>query len=243
MFRLAMPSVVKPLHVQWWEAALAVPLFLVVVLFLVAGDFAAAVVLVAVATLILLWRAEIVERNVAGGYARVRGWVLMTQWLAMAAIYAVIVGVFWVAKRDHWSHTTPGVVAVYASAGLAFFLVREMLRRGDKAFDYSVVVRPRSVLRMRLSLFGRWDGTSFTTSGRTRVATWITLSWRQTLRSQSRPKADGRLRELVGKRWRTQHGRKRNTAVRGSTVCCVCSQTRRRQRKRLDTHGLLASTS
>jgi hypothetical protein len=134
----AVRSVVKRLQVRWWEAALAVPLLLVVVLFLVARDFVAAVVLVAVATLTFLWRAEIVERNIAGGYARVRGWVLITQWFAMAAIYVVIVGVFWVAHRDHWSHTRPGVVAVYASAGLAFFLAREMLRRGDEAFNYLV---------------------------------------------------------------------------------------------------------
>lgn len=132
----AIPSDVKPLQIRWWEAALAVPLVLLVLLFLVAHQFVQAVVLSAVGALLLMWRAEIVERNVAGGYARVTGWVLITQWSAMAAIYLVIVGVFWVAHRDHWTQTRAGVVAVYASAGLAFFLAREMARRGDEAFDY-----------------------------------------------------------------------------------------------------------
>ena len=83
-----------------------------------------------------MWRAEIVERNVAGGYARVRGWILMTQWAAMAANYIIIVGIFIVANRDHWTRSRPGLVAVYASAGLAFFLAREMMRRGDDALDF-----------------------------------------------------------------------------------------------------------
>jgi hypothetical protein len=127
---------VKPLRVRWWEAALTVPLTLLVLLFLVSRQFVQAIVLTALGALALMWRAEIVERNVAGGYARVRGWVLIVQWTAMAAIYAVIVGVFWFANRNHWTHSRPGVVAVYASAGLAFFLAREMMRRGDEAFDY-----------------------------------------------------------------------------------------------------------
>ena len=127
---------VKPLEVEWWEAVLAIPLVLVAVIFLVARQYVSAAVLVAVSAIALTWRAQIVERNVAGGYAKVRGWLLITQWFAMGAIYAIIVGVFWIGSRDHWTRTRPGLVAIYASGGLGFFLAREMMRRGDEALDY-----------------------------------------------------------------------------------------------------------
>jgi hypothetical protein len=126
----------KLLQFRWWDVALLIPIALVTLLFLVARQFVQATVLLAIGALVLVWRAEIVERNVAGGHARVRGWVLVVQWLAMGSIYAVIVGVFWVASRSHWTRTRPGLVAVYACVGLAFFLAREMMQRGDKAFDY-----------------------------------------------------------------------------------------------------------
>jgi hypothetical protein len=54
----------------------------------------------------------------------------------MAINYIVIVGIFVIANRDHWTHSRQGLVAVYASAGLGFFLAREMSRRGDEAIDY-----------------------------------------------------------------------------------------------------------
>lgn len=131
-----MPKQLRAIRARWWEAMWAIPLALLVVLFLVGGETVAGAVLLAVLTLAFLWRVEIVERNVAGGYARVRGWVLIGQWFAMGAIYVVLVGVLWVASRDNWTDTSPGRVAVYASAGLAFLLAREMIRRGDDAFDF-----------------------------------------------------------------------------------------------------------
>jgi hypothetical protein len=128
----------KPLRLAWWEALLAVPLALVALLFFIAGSFGSGLVILAVTAIALLWRAEIVERNIPGGFARARAWVLTGQWISMAAIYIVLNWAFWIGYRDHWTRTRPGVVAVYASAGLAFFLVREMMKRGDAAFDHFV---------------------------------------------------------------------------------------------------------
>jgi hypothetical protein len=126
----------KPLELAWWEFALAIPLVLLVCVFVLARAYVSAAVLLSVTALLFAWRATIAERNIAGGYARARGWLLMTQWTAMAINYAVIVGIFFVANRDHWTHSRQGLVAVYASAGLGFFLAREMSRRGDEAIDF-----------------------------------------------------------------------------------------------------------
>jgi hypothetical protein len=126
----------RPIRIGWWEFVLAIPLVLVALLFVAGSHFASALVVFAVLALLLIWRAEVVERNLPGGYARVRGWMLITQWFAMASIYAVLLGIFWIANRDHWSKDRQGIVAVYASAGLAFFLAGEMIKRGDDALDW-----------------------------------------------------------------------------------------------------------
>jgi hypothetical protein len=117
---------------------LVVPFALAALLFVVSGRLFSAVVVVAVTVLLFVWRAQIVERNLPGGYARVRAGVLAAQLCAMATIYAVLVGVLLVAARDHWAETRPGLVAVYASAGLAFFLARELYSRGDRALNHLV---------------------------------------------------------------------------------------------------------
>lgn len=126
----------KPLELAWWEFALATPLVLLVGVCFIARAYVSAAVLISVTALLVVWRAQIAERNIAGGYARVRGWVLVTQWTAMAVNYIIIVGIFIIANRDHWTHTRQGLVAVYGCAGLAFFLAREMMRRGEDAVDF-----------------------------------------------------------------------------------------------------------
>jgi hypothetical protein len=125
-------------ELSWWELALCLPLVLLVTFFVLARAFVAAVVLTALIAVMFSWRAEIVERNVAGGYARLRGWLLVTQWVAMAALYLVVMGILIVANIDHWTRTRAGTVAVYACGGLIFFLAREMMRRGDEAINYLV---------------------------------------------------------------------------------------------------------
>jgi hypothetical protein len=125
-----------PLDLAWWELLFAVSLALIALLLLAGGRIVSALVLVAVTVLLFVWRAEIVERNLPGGYVRIRGWLLIAQWCAMGAIYAVIVGILFIANREHWADTRVGLVAVYASGGLAFFLGRELWMRGDQALDY-----------------------------------------------------------------------------------------------------------
>lgn len=124
------------IRLKWWEALLGTPVLLLALLFFLAGTVAPGVVTTAVLVLLIAWRAEVVERNVAGGYARTRAWLLGIAWIAMAAIYAVLLLGFWIANRDHWTRTRPGTVAVYACTGLALFLAREMIRRSDEALDF-----------------------------------------------------------------------------------------------------------
>lgn len=127
---------VKPLELYWWEFALALPFLALIVIFVLAGAYVSALVLICVTALLAAWRIQIVERNIAGGYARARGWVMVAQWTAMAVLYVVINVILFVANFEHWTHTRSGLVAVYASAGLAFMLAREMMRRGDEALDH-----------------------------------------------------------------------------------------------------------
>jgi hypothetical protein len=54
--------------------------------------------------------------------------LLSVQATALAAIYVVIAVLFVVMWREHWTRDRHGTVAVYALAGLAFFLVRECAR-------------------------------------------------------------------------------------------------------------------
>jgi MFS family permease len=128
----------KPLDLAWWELLLAVPVGLTVLVFVLAGRFVSALVVAAVLVLLIAWRAQVVERNLPGGYTRVRGWVLIAQWCAMAAIYAVIIGIQVVAYFERWAETRVGMVAVYASGGLAVFLGRELYVRGDRAIDHLI---------------------------------------------------------------------------------------------------------
>jgi hypothetical protein len=53
--------------------------------------------------------------------------------LALFAIYGTLVYFFFVARREHWSRHTSGTVAVWAMAGLAVYLVRDILRLGEGA--------------------------------------------------------------------------------------------------------------
>jgi hypothetical protein len=121
------------IRLGWWETALLVPFTLLGVLFVLAEHLLALIVLLAVLAVVVASRATIVERNRAGGYARTRGWLEYIRACALFAIYGTIVYLFFVARREHWSHDTRGNVAVWAMGGLAFYLVRDVLRLGDGA--------------------------------------------------------------------------------------------------------------
>jgi hypothetical protein len=121
---------------RWWEAALLVPFVVLGVLFLLAGELIALVVLLAVLVVVVASRATILERNRPGGYARTRGWLEYARACSLFVIYGVIVFFFFVARREHWSQDTRGTVAVWALAGLAFYLVRDIRRIGDGASNW-----------------------------------------------------------------------------------------------------------
>ena len=104
---------------RWWELLLLALPGCLSILFLVRREFAAGMVLAALVVVLVASRAEIREPNVAGGYAIARGWLDYAKALALFAIYAVIVSLFFVSRVDHWTRDTPGRVAIWALAGLA----------------------------------------------------------------------------------------------------------------------------
>jgi hypothetical protein len=74
---------------RWWELALAVLLAGLAAIFFVADDVGGGIVLTALLVLGLASRATIVERQVAGSFAKRRGYLLAVQWIALAAIYVL----------------------------------------------------------------------------------------------------------------------------------------------------------
>jgi hypothetical protein len=124
------------LRLRWWESALLVPFILLAGLFVLSGEFVAAVVLVALLVVVIASRAQIRERNVAGGYARSRGWLEYFKAVALFAIYCVIVFFFFVSRHEHWTRDTRGTVAIWSLGGLAFFLLRDIRRIGDGANNW-----------------------------------------------------------------------------------------------------------
>ena len=120
-------------RLRWWEWLLLVPPIGVALLFLVGGLILPGAVLVALLVILVASRAELVERNVAGAYANARGTLLWIKALAFFSIYLVIVVLAWVARRDDWSDETSGSTAVWALAGLSFFVLRDVIRLGRQA--------------------------------------------------------------------------------------------------------------
>jgi hypothetical protein len=60
------------IRLRWWEGVLLCLPGSISVLFMVGGQIATGVVLAAVVVVLVVARAQILERNVAGGYARAR---------------------------------------------------------------------------------------------------------------------------------------------------------------------------
>lgn len=116
------------LRIRWWEGAVLVAPSTLAVLFFIAGSPVPGLVLSAIVAVVFASRAGIPERNEAGGHARTRSILLSVQATALAVIYVLIVVLFFVMWREHWTRDRHGTVAVYALAGLAFFLARECFR-------------------------------------------------------------------------------------------------------------------
>jgi hypothetical protein len=102
-------------------------------IFFVADDVGGGIVLTALLVLGLASRATIVERQIAGSFAKRRGYLLAVQWIALAAIYVLFTVVMFIAAFEHWTRDRHGRVAVYAIAGMLFLLAREIVRRGEES--------------------------------------------------------------------------------------------------------------
>jgi Nuclease-related domain len=127
----------RTMRLSRWELAGAVTLALFAVLLLLGGDYVSGPVLLALVTLGVTSRLQIVERNLAGSYGRARWRLGLAQTLALLVIYLALLGVFVVAALQRWaSLDARGRVAVWALAGFAWLLYREMDRRGDQALTW-----------------------------------------------------------------------------------------------------------
>lgn len=103
------------------------------VFLVISGQVSAGLVLVAVAFMLAVSRAQILERNIAGGYARARAFLLLARWVALFVIYGVVVWLFVVMHEQHWTRDRHGMVAFWALLGFSLFLAREVYRVGEQA--------------------------------------------------------------------------------------------------------------
>jgi Nuclease-related domain len=124
------------LRLRWWEGTFLAVAAAPVLLFLLAGEIAAGLVLLALTVVFVAWRAQIPERNVAGGYARMRALLLLAQWAALLTIYGICLWLAWDMYRHHWTRDHHGRVAFWLLVGFGFFLVRETLRTGERSGDW-----------------------------------------------------------------------------------------------------------
>jgi hypothetical protein len=106
------------------------------VFFVISGQVAAGLVLAAVVLMLAVSRAQIQERNVAGGYARARAFLLLGKWAALLVIYGVVVWLFFVMHDEHWTGDRHGFVAFWALLGFSLFLAREVYRVGEEAINW-----------------------------------------------------------------------------------------------------------
>jgi hypothetical protein len=123
--RTADPEPMTTLRIRWREGALLIVPGTLALMFFVEGSLGPGLVLAALVAIGFASRAQIAERNEAGGHARTKSILLSVQATALAAIYLFIVVLFFLISREHWTRDRHGTVAVYALAGLAFFIVRE----------------------------------------------------------------------------------------------------------------------
>jgi len=123
-------------RVRSWEGLLlclpgALSVFLVI-----GGEGVAGLVLAAVVLMLAVSRAQIQERNVAGGYARARAFLLLGRWLALTVIFGVVLWLFYVMHSGHSTVDQHGRVAFWALLGFSLFLVREVYRVGEDAIGW-----------------------------------------------------------------------------------------------------------
>lgn len=119
-----------------WELLVGGLGLLLATLLLIGHGYTIGLFFLAVASVWLLARLRVAEPgHIAGAFALRQGWLIVARMLALFAIYVGICITFFIAQHDHWHTQTPGQVATYALAGLAFFLLRELNRSGNAALN------------------------------------------------------------------------------------------------------------
>lgn len=127
----------QAMRLSRWQIVGAATLALFAVVLILGGDFVSGPVLLALVVVGITRRLRIVERNLAGSYGKSRWRLGLAQTLALMAIYVAVIGIFVIAAVQHWaSLDARGRVAVWALAGFAWLLYREMDRRGDEALRW-----------------------------------------------------------------------------------------------------------
>jgi len=111
---------------------MVVPLAAAALLY-VAGHWVGGTVIVSCTAFMAASRARVVERNIAGFHARTQGTLLLLRAVALFAIYVLLVYGWFVMHREHWTRDRHGLVAFYATIGLAIFLLREIRDLGNDA--------------------------------------------------------------------------------------------------------------
>ena len=124
------------MRLRWWESAALAPPLVLGTLFLAAQAWVAGVVLVALVAVVATSRAHIMERNVAGFHAKTRGQLILLRASGLLAIYFTLVALLFVMRIHHWTKSSQGQVAFYASVGLALYLIRDVWRAGNEATDW-----------------------------------------------------------------------------------------------------------
>jgi hypothetical protein len=125
-----------PMTLRWWEWLTGVTFALLGLLLLLSGAIAGGVTLLAFALVGAASRAQIVEREVAGGHARPRALLGLVATATLFIVYLTVIAFFVIAANEHWSHDARGQVAIYALIGLEVLLFVEMRRRGDDALNW-----------------------------------------------------------------------------------------------------------
>lgn len=125
------------MRLSGWSTLGAAMLTLFALVLILGGDYVSGPVLLAVVALGVIACMKIRERHLAGSYGRARWRLALAQTIALFVIYVAVTATFVVAAVQRWATLDArGRVGVYALAGFAWFLYREMDRRGEDSINW-----------------------------------------------------------------------------------------------------------
>jgi hypothetical protein len=120
-----------------WERAGGIVFAAVGLLLTLGGAYAIGITTLSVVVLVLAVRARIVQDpDTAGGFARRRGTLEVIQSLALVLVVLAALVTMAVALLAGWNHDVEGQTAMYALAGVAVLLLREIDRRSESSLRW-----------------------------------------------------------------------------------------------------------